>query len=127
MARILIVDDDEDIRELVARHVRNQGHKVLTAGSATEALAVIEDRGAPDLAVLDFSMPEVGGFDLLVALRAREGLADLPVIFLSAKVQDADIHAGRALGAAYLTKPFIGSALRGKIDGLLAASDTGGW
>lgn len=126
MARILVVDDDEDIRGLVQARLRAAGHLVVAASSGPEALAVVGERGAPDLAVLDVSMPGMTGFDLLGELRARDGMAELPVIFLSAKVQEEDVEAGRALGATYLTKPFVASALLSAVEKALPAAD-GSW
>ena len=111
MARVLVVDDDADIRALVARRVRSEGHAVIDVGSAAEALTAVEERGAPDVAVLDISMAGMDGLELLEALRAQDGLSDLPAIFLSARVQESDVERGRNLGATYLTKPFIASAL----------------
>ncbi len=111
MARVLVVDDDEDIRSLVARRVRAEGHAVIDVGSAAEALTAVEERGDPDLAILDVSMPGMDGLDLLQTLRTRNGLDKLPAIFLSARVQEGDIERGRNLGAIYLTKPFVASAL----------------
>jgi CheY-like chemotaxis protein len=126
VAKILVVDDDQDIRELVGRTVRKQGHQVLTASSGTEALDLVDQRGAPDLVVLDVSMPQMDGLELLGRLRTDVGLVELPAVFLSARVQEADIEAGRALGATYLTKPFVASALRNAIDRLLP-EDEDGW
>ena len=125
MARILVVDDDADIRALVSRRVRAQGHAVIEVGSAVEALTAVEERGAPDVAVLDISMPGMDGLELLETLRAQEGLADLPAIFLSARVQEADVERGRSLGATYLTKPFIASALLKAIEESLRPSEEG--
>ncbi|HUH07212.1 MAG TPA: response regulator [Egibacteraceae bacterium] len=127
MARVLVVDDNEDIRELVARQLRANGHKAVAVGSPSEALAIVDERGAPDVAVLDVAMPEMDGLQLLRELRAREGMSDLPAIFLSARVQEHDIQAGRDLGAIYLTKPFIASALIGAISDLVEPKDAGTW
>jgi CheY-like chemotaxis protein len=69
MSRIMVVDDDPNLRELVAIRLQKAGHKVLTAGSAGEALAIVDQRGAPDLVVLDVLMPGMTGFELLPALR----------------------------------------------------------
>lgn len=124
MARILVVDDDEDIRNLVALRLTAAGHAVLAAEGGPEALAALEGRDAPDAAVLDVTMPEMDGFALLEALRSREATADLPVVFLSARVQDADIARGRAAGAAYLTKPFVASALVTKVAELVEQKAT---
>lgn len=126
MARILVVDDDEDIRGLVQARLRAAGHLVVAASSGPEALGVVAERGAPDLAVLDVSMPEMTGLDLLRELRAREGMTQLPVIFLSAKVQEDDVEAGRSLGATYLTKPFVATALLSAVEKALPAAD-GSW
>ncbi len=124
MARVLVVDDDEDIRSLVARRVRAEGHAVIDVGSAAEALTAVEERGDPDLAILDVSMPGMDGLDLLQTLRTRNGLDKLPAIFLSARVQEGDIERGRNLGAIYLTKPFVASALTRAIQQTLTPPET---
>ncbi|MDP9418210.1 MAG: response regulator [Actinomycetota bacterium] len=111
MANVLVVEDDADIRSLVALRLRSAGHRVITAGDATEALSMVAERGAPDVAVLDVGLPGTDGFGVLEQLRATPGAAALPAVFLSARVQDADIERGRAMGAYYLTKPFVASAL----------------
>lgn len=121
MARILIVEDDEDIRSLVMRRLVRAGHVVEGAGGATEALALIARPVAPDLVVLDVNMPGgIDGFDLLRTMRVQAGLTGLPAIFLSGSIQPDDLAAARSLGAAYLAKPFRGGALLAAIDALLA-------
>lgn len=119
MARVLVVDDDPDLLALVEIQLRQHGHMVAPASGASEALRLIEERGAPDIAVLDVAMPEMNGFDLLKALRARAGLEALPVIFLSARVSPEDVDAGRSLDADYLTKPYVMDSLLAAIDKLL--------
>jgi CheY-like chemotaxis protein len=121
MARVLVVEDNPQIRELIGIYVKQAGHAVAMAADGAEALAQVEERGAPDLAVMDVVMPGMTGLELLVELRARPGLAQLPAIFLSSRVQPEDIAQGTDLGAAYLTKPFVGSALIATIDKLLPA------
>jgi CheY-like chemotaxis protein len=120
MARVLVVDDDPDLLTLVEMQLRHQGHRVLTAGSGPDALALVADEGAPDIAVLDVAMPGMNGLALLSELRARKGLEHLPAIFLSARVGPEDIKAGTQLGAVYLTKPYVMSALLDAIDNVLA-------
>lgn len=111
MAQILVVDDDPDLRGLVAFRLRKAGHEVVAAGDGAGALAAVRRRGRPDLAVLDVAMPGMSGLELLVALREQMDLQELPAIFLSARILPSDIAAGRALGASYLTKPFVAPAL----------------
>ena len=123
VARVLVVDDDEDLRRLVERHLQKAGHRVAGAATAEQALALIDERGTPDLAVLDVAMPGLSGLELLDTLRDREATADLPAIFLSARVQQHDIEAGEARNALYLTKPFVASALLSAVDRLLAGSE----
>jgi CheY-like chemotaxis protein len=118
MSRVLVVDDDPNLRELVALRLQKVGHRVLTAGSAGEALALVDQRGAPDVVVLDVLMPGMTGFELLPALRALHGMEELPAIFLSGRVEEHDIEAGRAMGATYLTKPFSANALTKTIEKL---------
>lgn len=119
--RVLVVDDDPDIRELVGLYVKGGGYAVALASGGAHALEIVRERGVPDLAVLDVTMPDMDGIAVLAALRAEPGLEQLPVIFLSARVTPADIARGSELGAAYLTKPFVGSALLGLIGRLLSA------
>ncbi len=116
MARILVVDDDPDLLNLVAFRLRRQGHDVMTSGSGPDALALVAETGAPEMAVLDVTMPGMTGLELLSRLRGLDGMGNLPAVFLSARVQDEDIEAGRSLGALYLTKPFVANALIGAVE-----------
>jgi two-component system, OmpR family, response regulator MtrA len=111
MARILVVDDDSDILELVRMHLHREGHQVLTATNGLAALDAIYDRDPPDLAVLDVTMPKMDGFTLAAALRRQPGCANLPIIFLTARTADSDVRTGLDLGAHYLTKPLMAGAL----------------
>ena len=125
MPRVLVVDDDPNMRDLVSIRLRKAGHRVLCAESAAEALELVESRGAPDVAVLDVTMPGMTGLELLPAMRACDGLEGMPAVFLSGRVEESDIAAGRALDATYLTKPFSGIALINAI--AAAVEDDGGW
>lgn len=116
MARVLVVDDDLNTVRIVTARLQSKGHQVIGSLSPQEALETVATRGHPDVVVLDVSMPGMSGLDLLAALRALEGLSALPAIFLSARVLPEHIEAGRALGAVYLTKPFIASALLNAIE-----------
>jgi CheY-like chemotaxis protein len=132
MAKVLVVDDDEDILGLVQVRLKRAGHLVMSAGSATAALALIDERGAPDVAVLDVGLPGLDGLELLDAIRERDGMAGMPAVFLSARVMPEDVQKGRDKGAIYLTKPFVASALLGAVDkaleeGSVEAADPGGW
>jgi DNA-binding response OmpR family regulator len=123
--RVLLVEDSEDVQNMVAFRLKKAGHRVLTANNADEAIAIVEERGAPDVVVLDVMMPGMDGLDLLPELRSRTGRDDLPAIFLSARIQPQDIEAGRALGATYLTKPFVATALLNAVEA--ACRDDEGW
>ncbi|MFI7588533.1 PleD family two-component system response regulator [Spongisporangium articulatum] len=116
MTRVLVVDDDPDMVRIVTFRLRERGHRVIGAGSGTEALEIMQTKGAPDVVVADVSMPDMDGLELARRLRQTEALQSIPVIFLSARVTPEDIQAGHSLGALYLTKPFVASALLAKID-----------
>ncbi len=122
MAKVLVVEDDVDIRGLIETRLRRQGHRVVAVGSGEEALATIAEKGAPDVAVLDVLMPGISGLELLTTLRADPVTADLPAVFLSGRIQESDIAAGRALGAIYLTKPLVLSALVDAVETAAAGS-----
>jgi CheY-like chemotaxis protein len=125
MSRVLVVDDDPNLRQLVTIRLQKAGHRVVAADSAAEALAVVEERGAPDVVVLDVTMPGMSGLELLPVMRSIDGCADLPAIFLSGRVEHHDVEAGRALGATYLTKPFSANALCNAVERL--APVEAGW
>lgn len=129
MIRVLAVDDDEDILRLVGYRLSAAGHRVLTATDPGEALRIIDERGLPDVAVLDVSMPEMSGLELAQRIRTLPGGTGTAVVFLSARVQPEDITAGRQIGAHYLTKPFVATALLSMIERATAAKEaaTLGW
>ena len=104
-ARILLVDDEPELLELVAQALRGAGYAHLAlAGTAAKARAAFSSF-APDFIVLDVNLPDGDGFSLLQAFRAQ---ADVPVLFLSARDADADRLFGLGLGADdYLPKPFL--------------------
>ena len=127
MAKVLVVEDDPDIRMLLEVRLRQSGHLVLSAGSGEEALTVLAERGAPDIAVLDVMMPGMSGLELLRLLQATPEYANLPAIFLSGRVNPDDIAAGHALGGIYLTKPIVLTALNSAIEKALQPLETGTW
>lgn len=104
--RILVVDDEPDITGLVAYHLARAGYRVSTANNGQDALkAAREER--PDVVVLDLMLPGVSGYEVLRELRRREDTADVGVILLTARREEADRIKGLSLGADdYLTKPF---------------------
>lgn len=118
-ARILVADDDPQITRLVRSYLEQAGFQVLTAADGEQALHVIRhDR--PDLAVLDVMMPKRDGFELVRLLRADPHLSSLPILMLTARVEDADKLRGLDLGADdYLTKPFNPSEVVARVRALL--------
>ena len=102
-ASILIVDDDESIRELLRLHLSSAGYQVQVAADAIAAgYSVL--RGAPDLIITDISMPHMTGFEFVAALKADPSVPYIPVIFLTS-IEDGDLR-GKELGAVgYITKP----------------------
>jgi two-component system response regulator MtrA len=116
VARIVVADDDVDIRELVEFKLSTLGHDVVAVSDACQ-----EQR--PDLAVLDVMMPGVSGLDAIRAIRADPALADLPVILLTARAQETDVETGFGSGADdYITKPFSPRELASRVQALLSRS-----
>ena len=101
--KILVVDDEREIAELVAVYLRNDGYEVVTCYDAAAALALVE-REEIDLAILDVMLPDMSGFVLCQKIRVQHMV---PIIMLTAKGEDMDKIMGLTLGADdYLTKPF---------------------
>jgi DNA-binding response OmpR family regulator len=119
MAKILIAEDEPDIRELVAFTLRFAGYEVVTAANGEEAVqqAVKE---MPDLALMDVRMPRMTGYDACRAMKANPELKDIPVVFLSAKGQEGEIATGIEAGAEeYLLKPFAPDQLTQRVRAIL--------
>ena len=105
--RVLVVDDDREVREALAEVLDSNGYEVLTAKDGEEALATLDRDESIELVLLDMNMPEPDGFDILRRLKAYDRRRDVPVICLSARSAVEDKVAGLKLGAAdYLAKPF---------------------
>src|SRR4051794_39082470 len=98
VARILVVEDDTDIVELISMHLQRAGHQVLAAADGLAALRVLAEREVPDLAVLDVTMPVMDGFTLAARLRELPDCQALPIIFLTGRGEDRNVRTGLALG-----------------------------
>ena len=119
MARILVAEDERDIRELIGFTLRHHGHEVLTASNGEDALAMVL-RDLPDLVLLDIRMPRLTGYDVCRRLRAEPTTQLIPIAFLSAKGQEAEIQAGMDAGATdYILKPFAPDQLANRVALLL--------
>jgi CheY-like chemotaxis protein len=120
MARILIAEDEPDIRELVAFTLRFAGHEVTPTSNGEEALQQASIV-VPDLILMDVRMPKMTGYDACRAMKADPALKDIPVVFLSAKGQDSEIQTGLDAGAEdYLLKPFAPDQLTERVKAILS-------
>ena len=116
--RILVVDDDESIRELVKMYLTNAGYEVLAAEDAVVAGYIVLNC-APDLIIADVNMPYMNGYEFVSALKADSATRNIPVVFLT--TSDDVAERARQLGAAaYLTKPVSAARLL-EVVGLFAA------
>jgi DNA-binding response OmpR family regulator len=119
-ATILVADDEQDIRELVAYRLSRSGYRIIEARDGEEAFQLAASQ-ALDMAVLDVMMPRLNGFDLTQQLRHTPATERLPILLMSASVQEADISRGFAAGAdGYLTKPFTPDQLLTRVREMLA-------
>jgi two-component system alkaline phosphatase synthesis response regulator PhoP len=123
--RILVVEDDPDIAQLVARYLGKAGFTPEVVSSGREALTAITTR-APDLLVLDLMLPQVDGLDVCRAVRGNDSTAALPIIMLTARAEESDRIVGLELGADdYLTKPFSPNELVARVRALLRRAQRG--
>ncbi len=117
-ARILAIDDEESICEIIRYNLNREGHHVDTAFSAEEALEM--DLRKYDLFIVDIMMEEMSGFDFAKRLRSGEGTEDVPIIFCSALNGEEDTVTGLNIGADdYVTKPFKMSELIARVNAVL--------
>jgi DNA-binding response OmpR family regulator len=119
MAKIVVADDDVDVRMLVALKLRHSGYDVVDVGDGAAAVEACRNE-RPDLVVLDLMMPVMSGLEACRAIKAEPELADIPVVLLTARAQNTDVDAGLAVGAdAYVTKPFSPKELAARVESLL--------
>ncbi len=119
MAKILVAEDERDIRDLIAFTLRFSGFEVVVVGNGIEAVeaAPVE---MPDLILMDVRMPRMTGYEACQQLKADERFKHIPVVFLSAKGQEAEIQTGFEAGAdEYLLKPFAPLELTEKVKEIL--------
>ena len=122
MARILVADDDVDIRELVEFKLSTLGHEIIAVSDGAAAVdACLEHK--PDLAVLDVMMPGMSGLDAMRAIRGDPNVTATPIILLTARAQESDVETGFGSGADdYITKPFSPRELASRVQALLNRS-----
>lgn len=120
MARVLVVEDDHVIRELLVVNLTMEGHETVTAVDGVQALAAVAaDR--PDVVLLDMMLPGVDGWEVTARLKGDGATADIPIVALSARAMQADIQRGREVGVDhYVTKPFDPIELMTLVEGLSA-------
>jgi len=118
MRKILVVEDEDAIREVIALNLRNAGYDVTEAASAEQALAVFGPAAGFDVALLDIMLPGMNGFSLCESIRRDS--ATIGIIMLSAKTLEADKIRGLSIGADdYMTKPFSVSELLARVGALV--------
>jgi len=123
--RVLIVEDDPDIAELVARYLEKAGFVTERAASGREALKAIAAK-APGLLVLDLMLPHVDGLEVCRIVRGNDATAAIPIIMLTARAEESERIVGLELGADdYLAKPFSPNELVARVRALLRRADRG--
>ncbi len=119
MAKILVAEDERDIRDLIAFTLRFAGHEVVTAINGEE-LVQLALKAAPELILTDVRMPKMTGYEACKLIKAEPTLQHIPIVFLSAKGQESEVQTGLSAGAdEYLLKPFAPDQLTKKVAEIL--------
>jgi DNA-binding response OmpR family regulator len=117
---ILVVDDDADVREIVAFKLGRLGYEVITASDGATGLEAVAQL-RPDLVLLDWAMPELTGIEVCRRIRDGSEHADVPVILLTARTREADKRVGFEAGVNdYIVKPFSPNELASRVEAVLA-------
>jgi phosphate regulon transcriptional regulator PhoB len=123
MKRILIIEDDRDIVELVRYNLANEGFQVMAAFDGGSGLATLR-KSPPDLLLLDLMLPKLSGLDICREIRKDESLNRLPILMLTARGDEADRVVGLEMGADdYVTKPFSPRELLARVKALLRRAE----
>lgn len=114
--RALVVDDSRAIRSIIGKSVKELGFEVLEAGHGLEALERLQTFGAVELALVDWNMPEMNGFDFLVAARANPAWKDMIILMVTTETEMSQMQRALDAGAnEYVMKPFTKDVLREKL------------
>lgn len=120
MTKILVAEDERDIRELIAFTLRFAGFEVVLASNGAEAVEKAPQE-QPDLILMDVRMPRMTGYDACRLLKEQAATKHIPVVFLSAKGQESEIHQGLEMGATeYILKPFAPDELTQQVKRILS-------
>jgi two-component system, OmpR family, alkaline phosphatase synthesis response regulator PhoP len=123
---VLVVEDEEDIRELVSYNLLKEGYQVAGVGSGEDALTAVESK-APDLILLDIMLPGLDGLKVCRKLKESPAYQSIPIIMLTAKGEEPDIVAGLNMGADdYVTKPFSPKVLLARVQAVLRRAEAEG-
>jgi two-component system, OmpR family, alkaline phosphatase synthesis response regulator PhoP len=118
-ARVLVVEDESDIRELIAYNLQKEGYQVTSLENGEDALSEVRTH-PPDLMLLDLMLPGVDGLEVCKIMKAQPATAAIPVVILTAKGEEADVVTGLELGADdYVVKPFSPRVLAARIKAVL--------
>jgi two-component system alkaline phosphatase synthesis response regulator PhoP len=118
MAKILVAEDEKDIRELVELTLKLAGHSVTSAANGEEAIKSAK-KEHPDLILLDFRMPRMNGDEAAQKLKAMDEFTNTPIAFLTARDQDAEISGMIANGMEFINKPFSIDQLTRRVNEIL--------
>ena len=120
---VLVVEDEEDIRELVSYNLLKEGYQVAGVASGEDALAAVESK-PPDLILLDIMLPGLDGLKVCRKLKENPEFESIPIVMLTAKGEEADIVAGLNMGADdYVTKPFSPKVLLARVQAVLRRAE----
>jgi two-component system alkaline phosphatase synthesis response regulator PhoP len=127
MAKILIAEDERDIRDLITFTLQFAGHEVIATSNGQEAYETTLEmaENPPDLILMDVRMPRMTGYEACQRIKAEESISQIPVVFLSAKGQESEVQTGLRVGAVeYILKPFAPDQLATRVQEILATYGT---
>ncbi len=120
MAKIVIAEDEPDIRDLITFTLQFAGHEVIPTANGAEAVEAVR-REMPDIVLMDVRMPRLTGYEACRQIKADEATKNIPVVFLSAKGQETEVKEGLEAGAIdYILKPFAPDQLTARVAEILA-------
>ena len=123
MAKILVAEDERDIRDLITFTLQYAGHEVVQAQNGVEAVELAL-KAMPALILMDVRMPKMTGYEACAELKKMDAVKDIPVVFLSAKGQEQEVQTGLDVGAVeYILKPFAPDQLTKRVAELLMRAD----
>ena len=119
MCKVMVVDDEQDLRDMLSVMMKKEGYQIIDASSGDECFKLLEEGEKPDIILLDIMMPDMNGWEVYDKIKENPMWKDIPIVFLTVRSDKLSKNVGTSLGSDYIVKPFEFQDLKDRINKVL--------